>query len=166
MPLKTVKASNFGPHGNFGLFSTSSVASVNESCTKNKQNQICRSKVFLQLLFSSFFCRTRFNDSKPCWKRGPKLGALTVQKLYTSHPVKVQIGKGSRKKQAHVTWELEISISLILNDVWTIQSSCTYFSSSIHIFFVSTEAFLSWELKTKWVVNERTFCTIVSKDLG
>jgi hypothetical protein len=30
----TVKASNFGPHGNFGLFLASLVASVDESCTK------------------------------------------------------------------------------------------------------------------------------------
>jgi hypothetical protein len=30
----TVKAYNFGPHGNFGLFLASSVASVDESCTK------------------------------------------------------------------------------------------------------------------------------------
>jgi hypothetical protein len=35
-------------------------------------------------MFCSFFCMTRFNDSKPFWKRGPKfswgpkLGALTV----------------------------------------------------------------------------------------
>ncbi len=46
--------------------------------------QICRSNGFLQLLFSSFFCRMRFNDSKPFWKNGPKfpwgpkLGAFTV----------------------------------------------------------------------------------------
>jgi hypothetical protein len=63
--VNTVKASTFGPHGNFGLLLASSVASVVESCTKNEQNQICKSNVFLQLLFSSFFCRTRFNDSKP-----------------------------------------------------------------------------------------------------
>jgi hypothetical protein len=30
----TVKASNFGPHGNFGRFLASSVASVDKSCTK------------------------------------------------------------------------------------------------------------------------------------
>jgi hypothetical protein len=30
----TVRAANFGPHGNFGLFLASSVASVDESCTK------------------------------------------------------------------------------------------------------------------------------------
>jgi hypothetical protein len=81
----TVKGSNFGPHGNFGFFLASSVASVDESCTKNEQNRICRSKVFPQLLFSSFFCRTRFNDSKPFWKRrekfprGPKLEASAVR---------------------------------------------------------------------------------------
>jgi hypothetical protein len=63
--IYTVKASNFGPHGNFGLFLASSVASMDELCTQNEQNRICRSKVFPQLLFSSFFCRTRFNDSKP-----------------------------------------------------------------------------------------------------
>jgi hypothetical protein len=80
----TVKVSNFGPHGNFGVFLASSVASMDELCTQNEQNRICRSKVFPQLLFSSFFCRTRFNDSKPIQKRGPKfpwgpkLGALTV----------------------------------------------------------------------------------------
>jgi hypothetical protein len=65
VPLGTIKASNFGPHRNVGLFLASSVSSVDESCTKNEQNRICRFKAFLQLLFSSFFCRTRFNDSKP-----------------------------------------------------------------------------------------------------
>jgi hypothetical protein len=34
--VHTVKASNFGPHGNFGLFLAGSVASVGESCTKKK----------------------------------------------------------------------------------------------------------------------------------
>ncbi len=82
--VNTVRASNFGPHGNFGPFLGGSVASLDESWTKNEQNRMCRSKVFLQLLFSSFFCRMRFNDSKPFSKRGPKfpwgpkLGALTV----------------------------------------------------------------------------------------
>ncbi len=62
----TGKAYNFSPHGNFGLcFFGSSIASLDESCLKNEENQICRSKVFLQLLFPSFFCRTRFNGSNP-----------------------------------------------------------------------------------------------------
>jgi hypothetical protein len=56
--VSTVKASNFGPHGNIGLFLASSVASVDESCANIEPNRICRSEGFLQLLFSSFFCRT------------------------------------------------------------------------------------------------------------
>ncbi len=47
------------------FFILSFVASLNESCTKNERNRICRSQVFLQLLFSSFFCRTRLYYSKP-----------------------------------------------------------------------------------------------------
>jgi hypothetical protein len=69
---KLVKAPNFGPHGNFELFLAMSVASEDESCTENEQNRSCRSNVFLQLLFSSFFRRTRFGDSKLFYNRGPK----------------------------------------------------------------------------------------------
>jgi hypothetical protein len=72
LSTSTVKASNLTPHGNFGLFVTSSVTSLDVSCTKNEQDRICRSKVFLQLLFSSFFCRTRFNDRRPSGKKSPK----------------------------------------------------------------------------------------------
>ncbi len=36
----TVKASNFEPHGNFGLFLASSIASVDESCVKDEQDRI------------------------------------------------------------------------------------------------------------------------------
>ncbi len=62
----TVKATNFGPHRNFAsFFFASSAASLDESFTKYEQKQVCRSNVFLQHLFSSFFCRMRFNDSKP-----------------------------------------------------------------------------------------------------
>jgi hypothetical protein len=81
----TLEASNFGPHRNFGLFlAFSAVLSLDESCTKKEQNRISRSRVFVKHLFSSFFCRTRFYDSKFFWKSGPKyswgpkLGALTV----------------------------------------------------------------------------------------
>jgi hypothetical protein len=63
--VHTVKASNFGPHGNFGPFLASSVFFPNEFCTKNEQNRIYKSIVFLLLSFSSNFRRTRFDDSKP-----------------------------------------------------------------------------------------------------
>jgi hypothetical protein len=39
----TVKASNFRPLGNFGPLFASSVASLDESCTKVEQNRIGRS---------------------------------------------------------------------------------------------------------------------------
>ncbi len=80
----TVKASNFGPHGNLGPFLANSVASLGEFCAKNEENRLCKSKVCLQLLFHSFLCRTRFDNSKssrkngPKFPWGPKLEALTV----------------------------------------------------------------------------------------
>jgi hypothetical protein len=70
---------------NFGLFLASSVASVDESCTKNEKKQISRFKVFLQLLFSSSFCRTRFNDIKPFWKRGRTESCLANIRLANSN---------------------------------------------------------------------------------
>jgi hypothetical protein len=63
--MGTVKAPNFGPHGNFGPFLARSVASLNEFCAKNEQNQSCKLKVSLQLSFHSFFCKTRFDNRKP-----------------------------------------------------------------------------------------------------
>jgi hypothetical protein len=38
------------------FFFETSVASLDESFTKNERNRICRSKLFPQLSFSSFFC--------------------------------------------------------------------------------------------------------------
>jgi hypothetical protein len=64
----SVKASNFRPHGHFGPFFCKFLVSLDESCTKNEQNRICGSKVFLRLLIFSFFCRTRFDYSNPFWK--------------------------------------------------------------------------------------------------
>ncbi len=112
----TVKASNFGPHGNFAIFLASSVTSVDESCAKNEQNWICRSKVFLQILFSSFFCRTFFNDSKLFWRRGPKfpwgskLGALTVVGMYCLGLLWIAKWTLFRLAPSHhgcCTWELQ-----------------------------------------------------------
>jgi hypothetical protein len=76
-PVATIKASKFVPHGNFGAIPATIVASLGESsimysCAKDEQNQVCKSKVFLQLLFSLFFCRTRFVDSKPSEKKSQK----------------------------------------------------------------------------------------------
>ncbi len=65
----TIKPSNFAPHGNFGPILARSVASLDELCTKHEhQNEVRKSKVFMMLF--SFFCRMRFDDSKPFWKKG------------------------------------------------------------------------------------------------
>ncbi len=65
----TVKASNVGPHGKIEPFLVKFVASLGEFCTKNEQNQLCKSKVCLRLVLSYFFCRTRFDNSKPFCKK-------------------------------------------------------------------------------------------------
>ncbi len=68
-----MKATNFAPHGNFGRILERSVASLDEFSTKNEQNKVCKLKIFLQLLFPPFFCRTRFDDSNPFWKKRSKV---------------------------------------------------------------------------------------------
>jgi hypothetical protein len=50
----TVKACNFGPHGNFGPLLARSVAVLGELRIKNEQNRVCKSKVFPQLHFLHF----------------------------------------------------------------------------------------------------------------
>jgi hypothetical protein len=63
--------------GTMRLFFASSVASLGELCTKKEQNGVCKPELFLQLSFSSFFCRKRFDDSKPFYEK-TMLEALTV----------------------------------------------------------------------------------------
>jgi hypothetical protein len=50
--MRTVKASNFAPHQNFGPILARSVASLGQLCTKNEQNKAFKSKVFYFLHFS------------------------------------------------------------------------------------------------------------------
>ncbi len=88
---RTVKASNFGPDAIFGHFLASSVASLDEICTTNEQSCICKSSIFLTLPFSSFFCRTRFDDSKPFLEK-------RVQSLH-----EVQSWRRSRYSQTSIT---------------------------------------------------------------
>jgi hypothetical protein len=61
----SVKASDFAPLGNFRPVLARSVSPLAELRTKHKQNEVCESKVFLQLLFRSFFSKKRFDASKP-----------------------------------------------------------------------------------------------------
>jgi hypothetical protein len=62
------------------LYLARSVASLGELCTENEQNRVCKSEVFLQPSISSFFCRTRFDDSKPFWEK--------IQRLYMKSKVR------------------------------------------------------------------------------
>jgi hypothetical protein len=48
----TVKATNFGHHGDFGSCLASFVAFLDESCNKNEQNRISKSKGYTRLHFS------------------------------------------------------------------------------------------------------------------
>jgi hypothetical protein len=64
-----VKVFKFAPHGNFCPVSSRSVAFLDEFCTKNEQKKVFDSKLFLELLFPSFFCMTRFDDCKPFSKK-------------------------------------------------------------------------------------------------
>ncbi len=63
----TVKASNFGPHGNFAPFTARFVASLGKFCAKNESN-LKMKRLFLQLLSHSLFCRKRFDNRKPSEK--------------------------------------------------------------------------------------------------
>jgi hypothetical protein len=54
MTVDTVKGSNFGPHGNFGFFLASSVASVYESCTKLNRTEFVDLKFFYNFYFLHF----------------------------------------------------------------------------------------------------------------
>jgi hypothetical protein len=67
--LTNVKASNFGPHVNFGPFLARSIASLGEFCAKNEQNGLSKSKVRLQLLF--YFSVGCVFDNTP---RSPVIG--------------------------------------------------------------------------------------------
>jgi hypothetical protein len=72
-PPATVNASNLEPaRANFEPFFASSGSYLDELCTKIKGNRICKTKVLLQFLFSSIFCRTCFDDSKHLWKKNRK----------------------------------------------------------------------------------------------
>ncbi len=82
--LITVKASNFGPHGNFGPFLARSVASLGEFCVKNEQNRLRKSKVCLNCYYIHFpvgrvlIIWIVLLKHGPKFPWDPKLEALTV----------------------------------------------------------------------------------------
>ncbi len=51
----TIKAPNFGPHGNFGPLFRKSLLSLKRVLQKNEENKSCRNTLDLQIRFCSFF---------------------------------------------------------------------------------------------------------------
>jgi hypothetical protein len=51
----TVKAPNFGPHGNFGPLFQKGLLSLKRVLQKNEENKSCRKTLDLQIWFCSFF---------------------------------------------------------------------------------------------------------------
>jgi hypothetical protein len=74
-------------------------------------------KFFYHFCSLHLFCRTRFNDSKPFWERGPKLGALTVQNIVSLDWWKKLAWKlksittiiRNTKSKIHSSWRLDCS---------------------------------------------------------
>jgi hypothetical protein len=84
----TVKAPNFGPHGNIEHLFQEGLLSLKRVLQKNKENKSCRKTLDLQVWFCSFFVHdssteaTELARKSPKFPRGPKLGAFTVIRFH------------------------------------------------------------------------------------
>jgi hypothetical protein len=83
-PEATVKAPNFGPHGNFEHLFQKGLLSLKCVLQKNEENKSCRKTLDLQIRFCSFFVHdssteaTELARKSPKFPLGPKLGNFTV----------------------------------------------------------------------------------------
>ncbi len=77
--LCTAKASNFGPHGNFGPLFQKSLVSLKRVLQKNERNKSYRKDSDLQIRFCSFLVHDSPKEATELAKKGPKLEAFTVQ---------------------------------------------------------------------------------------
>jgi hypothetical protein len=55
LKFNTVKAPNFGPHGNFGPLFQKGLLSLKRALQKNEEDKSCRKTSYLQIWFCSFF---------------------------------------------------------------------------------------------------------------
>ncbi len=82
--LYTVKATNFGPHGNFGPLFQKGLLLLKRILQKNEENKSCRNSLDVQIRFCSFLVHdsskeaTELAREGPKFPWGPKLEALTV----------------------------------------------------------------------------------------
>jgi hypothetical protein len=74
----TVKAPNFGPHGNVGTLSQKGLLSLKRVLQKNEENKICRKPLDLQIWFCSFFAHDSSSEATELARKGPKLEAFTL----------------------------------------------------------------------------------------
>jgi hypothetical protein len=80
----TVKASNFGRHGNFRPVFQKGLLSLKHILQKSEENKSCRKKLAVQICFRSFFVHVSSKEGTELAKKdpkcpwGPKLGAFTV----------------------------------------------------------------------------------------
>jgi hypothetical protein len=82
---RTVKASNFGPHGNFGPLFQNNFLSSKRFLQKNEENKSCRKTLDLQIWFCSLLVHDSLKkklqnvqEKGPKFPCGPKLEAFTV----------------------------------------------------------------------------------------
>ncbi len=82
--VRTVKALNFRPHGNFGPLFQKGLLSLKRVLQKNEENKSCRKSLDPQIRFCSFFVHdsstraTELARKSPKFPWGPKLEAITV----------------------------------------------------------------------------------------
>jgi hypothetical protein len=76
--LYTVKATNFGPHGNFGPLFQKGLLLLKRILQKNEENKSCRNSLDVQIRFCSFLVHDSSKEATELAREGPKLEALTV----------------------------------------------------------------------------------------
>jgi hypothetical protein len=68
----TVKAFNFGPHGNFGPFQKGVLSLKRVLQKKNEENKSCRKTLDLQIRFCSFFVHDSSKKATELARESPK----------------------------------------------------------------------------------------------
>ncbi len=90
----TANASNFGPQGEFGPLFASFTAFLGEFCAKKKKNrtEFANRKLVYNFYSMRFFCRPRFDNRTPFWKKRAKVSVRS----------KVRGFEGTRNEQSRV----------------------------------------------------------------
>ncbi len=68
----TVKAPNFGPHGNVGPLFQKGLLSLKRILQKNEENKSCRKTLDVQICFCSYFLHDSSKEATELAKKGPK----------------------------------------------------------------------------------------------